>query len=116
MAAGHFSDIASSPAGKKRGFCLLRPRVVRPRGAPGLLATATDAAPFAALALFVESCTSLQRLAGMFFRMMLHIPLVGVITRSSPYPAPNCLNTHELVSRLTWYGASELPATGIPRK
>jgi translation initiation factor IF-1 len=35
MAYGHFSDIASSPAGKKRGFCPLLMRVVRPRGAPG---------------------------------------------------------------------------------
>jgi hypothetical protein len=26
MAYGHFSDITSSPAGKKRGFCPLRPR------------------------------------------------------------------------------------------
>jgi hypothetical protein len=35
MADGHFSDITSSLAGKKRGFCPLRLRVVRLRGAPG---------------------------------------------------------------------------------
>jgi translation initiation factor IF-1 len=35
MACGHFSDITSSPAAKKRGFCPLLMRVVRPRGAPG---------------------------------------------------------------------------------
>jgi hypothetical protein len=35
MAYGHFSDIASSPAGKKRGFCLLRPHVVRQKAHPG---------------------------------------------------------------------------------
>jgi hypothetical protein len=51
----------------------------------------------------------------MFVRMVLHVPLVGVITRGSPYPTPDCLNAHGLVSLLTRYGASELPATGNPR-
>jgi len=48
--------------------------------------------------------------------MMLNVTLVGIITRRGPYPAPDSSNTHELVSRVTWYGASELLATDKPRQ
>ncbi len=47
--------------------------------------------------------------------MVLDVTLVGVVTGRGPYPTPDVSKTHELVSRDTWYGASELLATGKPR-
>ena len=48
--------------------------------------------------------------------MMLDVTLIGIVARSRPQPTPNASNTHVLGSRLTWYGASELLATGWPRE
>ncbi len=57
-----------------------------------------------------------QRLLGMFRRMMLDVALVGIIARRGAQPTPDTSDTHVLLSRLTWYGASELPVTGRPRE
>jgi hypothetical protein len=51
----------------------------------------------------------------MFRRVMLNITLVSIITGSGPQPTPEVSNAHVLDSRVTWYGASELPATRKPR-
>jgi hypothetical protein len=52
----------------------------------------------------------------MFCRMMLHVALVGIVTRRRPEPTPNASDAHVPGSRLTWYGASELLDTDWPRE
>jgi len=51
---------------------------------------------------------------------MLHcvvfdVMIVGIVTCRSPQPTPQASDIHVLDSRVTWYGASELVATGRPR-
>ena len=47
---------------------------------------------------------------------MLHVTLVGIVTRGRAKPAPDVLGLHEPVNRDSWYGASELRVTGNPRR
>jgi hypothetical protein len=52
----------------------------------------------------------------MFRRMMLNVAFIGIVARRCAQPTPDGSNTHVLGSRLTWYGASELPVTSWPRE